>query len=397
MRRFSVLLGATAPAVAAALAAFFVGLGLGSYLLGRLAPRLRLAAAGVCSFSKSPPAASALAVEPLLSAPCSRCTRCSTRRPARASLSSSDAAGRASRWHRGARAGDVHGWHAARARAASWRRARRRWACAQAGSTRSTRWEPRAAPWRCRPSCCPFLRRQRRARGPWSPTNPPRSRPARCVLARRIRGGGGAERPGERRGPTVSRCARLRRTARWRWRSSPARSRSGSRRWPPRAFALVHENSVYSFATVLAVFLAGLGGGAALARAARAARNRHARGLVAIGWAGAGAWMTLLPCAVRARDRSGVRGGRTAPRARGSYLPLLVAAALLAPGVLLGLALPALMQEQGEAALAGRALPSAPSSPRTRRARSSARFSRRSSSLAPAVGLWTAVSFLGAL
>ena len=40
MRRFAVLLGATAPAVAAALAAFFAGLGLGSYLLGRFAPRL---------------------------------------------------------------------------------------------------------------------------------------------------------------------------------------------------------------------------------------------------------------------------------------------------------------------------------------------------------------------
>jgi len=40
MRRFAVLLGATAPATAAALVAFFAGFGLGSYLLGRLAPRL---------------------------------------------------------------------------------------------------------------------------------------------------------------------------------------------------------------------------------------------------------------------------------------------------------------------------------------------------------------------
>ena len=38
MRRFAVLLGGTAPATAAALTAFFAGLGL-SYLLGRLAPR----------------------------------------------------------------------------------------------------------------------------------------------------------------------------------------------------------------------------------------------------------------------------------------------------------------------------------------------------------------------
>ena len=40
MRRFAVLLGATAPAVAAALAAVFFGLGLGSYLLGRYSSRL---------------------------------------------------------------------------------------------------------------------------------------------------------------------------------------------------------------------------------------------------------------------------------------------------------------------------------------------------------------------
>src|SRR5262245_49359580 len=41
MRRFAILLGATAPAAAAALAAFFAGFGLGSYLFGRFAPRLR--------------------------------------------------------------------------------------------------------------------------------------------------------------------------------------------------------------------------------------------------------------------------------------------------------------------------------------------------------------------
>ena len=40
MRRFAVLLGATAPAAAAALVAFFAGFGFGGYLLGRFAPRL---------------------------------------------------------------------------------------------------------------------------------------------------------------------------------------------------------------------------------------------------------------------------------------------------------------------------------------------------------------------
>jgi len=40
MRRFALRLGATAPAAAAALTAFFTGFGLGSYVLGRVAPRL---------------------------------------------------------------------------------------------------------------------------------------------------------------------------------------------------------------------------------------------------------------------------------------------------------------------------------------------------------------------
>jgi hypothetical protein len=61
-----------------------------------------------------------------------------------------------------------------------------------------------------------------------------------------------------------------------------------------RAVALIHENSVYSFATVVAVLLAGLASGAAAAR--RALRRRVApRALASIGWAGAGVWMVLLP------------------------------------------------------------------------------------------------------
>jgi spermidine synthase len=53
-----------------------------------------------------------------------------------------------------------------------------------------------------------------------------------------------------------------------------------------RAFALVHENSVYSFATVVAVLLAGLAGGAALARSA-VQRQVAPRALATAGWAGA--------------------------------------------------------------------------------------------------------------
>lgn len=74
MRRFTVLLGATAPAVAAALTAFFIGLGLGSYLLGRVAPRLRrpLRTFAVLEIVT---AVSALAVEPLLAAMQPGCSR----------------------------------------------------------------------------------------------------------------------------------------------------------------------------------------------------------------------------------------------------------------------------------------------------------------------------------
>jgi spermidine synthase len=67
MRRFSVLLGATAPAIAAALTAFFAGLGLGSYLLGRLAPRLRRPLLAFAALEIAT-AVSALCVEPLLGA-----------------------------------------------------------------------------------------------------------------------------------------------------------------------------------------------------------------------------------------------------------------------------------------------------------------------------------------
>ena len=76
-----------------------------------------------------------------------------------------------------------------------------------------------------------------------------------------------------------------------------------------RAFALVHENSVYSFATVIAVVLAGLAGGAALARSALQ-RGIAPRALASAGWAGAGVWMVLLPALfVRITGLDYVRGG----------------------------------------------------------------------------------------
>jgi len=113
-----------------------------------------------------------------------------------------------------------------------------------------------------------------------------------------------------------------------------------------RAFALVHENSVYSFATVVAVFLAGLAAGAGLARWGL---RRHVgpRALATMGWAGAGAWMVLFPALfVRATGLDYLTG-------RGIFtheaqLALLAAAALLPASVCLGVVLPALIQERSE-------------------------------------------------
>src|SRR6187549_3744283 len=67
MRRFAVLLGATAPSVAAALAAFFFGLGLGSFLLGRFASRLS-PPLRVFAILEIATGVSALAVNPLIDA-----------------------------------------------------------------------------------------------------------------------------------------------------------------------------------------------------------------------------------------------------------------------------------------------------------------------------------------
>lgn len=118
-----------------------------------------------------------------------------------------------------------------------------------------------------------------------------------------------------------------------------------------RAFALVHENSAYSFATVVSVFLAGLAGGAAVARSALR-RGIRARSLVVIGWAAAGAWIVCLPALfVRVTGLEYLAGGSLV--AHEMQLAGLVAACVLVPGVLLGLVLPALMQEAGEGAQDG--------------------------------------------
>ncbi len=159
-----------------------------------------------------------------------------------------------------------------------------------------------------------------------------------------------------------------------------------------RAFALVHENSVYSFATVVAVLLAGLAGGAALARSALQ-RGMASRALASAGWAGAGVWMVLLPALfVRATGLDYLRGGGLLTHE--THLALLAGAALLVPGMLLGLALPALMQEEGDVEREGGPAVGAILAANTAGAILGPLVALFA--LAPSVGLWTAVSMLGA-
>jgi spermidine synthase len=383
MRRFSVLLGATAPAVATALTAFFVGLGLGSYLLGRLAPRLRRPLVGFAAL-EIVTAVSALSVDPLLGAmqpvfawfydgsagsPVLQITlrvgvaivavlvpaTCmGGTLPVLAQLVASRAESL------GVRAGGLY-----------------------AVNTLGAAFGALAIPALLLPAFgatgallavvtislliaagALMLARRPEAHAP----EPAAVRTVRREKARPVRGGTLAL-------AFVSGVITL-----------------GLEALATRAFALVHENSVYSFATVVAVFLAGLGGGAALARAALK-RGIRARGLVAIGWASAGAWMVMLPALfVRTTGLDYIAGGGLL--AHEARLAALVAAALLAPSVLLGLALPALMQEEGEATRQGGPAVGAILAANTTGAIVGPLLALFA--LAPAMGLWTAVSFLGA-
>ena len=159
-----------------------------------------------------------------------------------------------------------------------------------------------------------------------------------------------------------------------------------------RTFALVHENSVYSFAIVVAVFLAGLAGGAAVARWALR-RGTAARRIIASGWAAAGLWIVLLPWLfVRLTGLEYVAGSRLF--AHDAHLAALAAATLLVPSVLLGVALPALMQEEGEAVAQGG--PAVGSVLAANTAGSIVGPLGALFVLAPAAGLWVAISVLGA-
>ena len=160
-----------------------------------------------------------------------------------------------------------------------------------------------------------------------------------------------------------------------------------------RAFSLVHENSIYSFATVVAVFLVGLGAGAALARAL-IGRGVAPRAVVAAGWAGAGVWIVWLPWLfVRVTGLEYLSGGRL--MAHELHLAGLAAAVLLVPSLLLGLALPALMHEEGERSRAGGGA-AVGSVMAANTVGSMAGPLLALFVLAPAWGLWTAVGSLGA-
>jgi spermidine synthase len=389
MRRFSVLLGATAPAVAAALTAFFVGLGLGSYLLGRLAPRFNrpLRAFAVLEIGTG---LSALAVEPILRA----------LQPVYAWLY--DGSGESVALHLTLRVGAavfavlvpatcMGGTLPVLAQLVA---ARAQSLGVRAGglytvNTLGAACGALAVPAVLLPSfgavgalaavvmtslliaACAFLL------APLAEAQATSSRRAEPPLERRTK----AQKARPMRGGTLT-LAFVSGTI-----------TLGLQALAARAFALVHENSVYSFATVVAVFLAGLGAGAAVARAALQ-RGFAARGLIATGWAGAGAWMVVLPALfVRVTGLDYLSGGRLL--AHEAHLAALVAAALLAPSVLLGLALPALMQEEGEASRQGGPAVGAVLASNTAGAILGPLVALFA--LAPAVGLWTAVSLLGVL
>jgi len=157
-----------------------------------------------------------------------------------------------------------------------------------------------------------------------------------------------------------------------------------------RAFALVHENSVYSFATVVAVFMAGLGIGAAVSRA-MLQRGTRAHAIAAIGWALAGAWIVWLP-AIFVRMTGLEYIGSAGLLAHELRLSALGGAGLLVPSALLGLALPALIEARGQGEERGRAV-GAILAANTLGAIVGPLIA--AFALVPAVGIWNAIAVLG--
>ena len=117
-----------------------------------------------------------------------------------------------------------------------------------------------------------------------------------------------------------------------------------------RMFSLVHENSLYSFAVVVFVFLSGLAGGAALARAALR-RGFDPRRALGAAWMAAGLLVVVSP-----RLFHWMTGGLAyltagSGHASGPRLLALAVATMLPATLAMGMALPLLME------LAGRVRP----------------------------------------
>ena len=125
-----------------------------------------------------------------------------------------------------------------------------------------------------------------------------------------------------------------------------------------RMLALVHENSLYSFATVVAVFLSGIGAAAAVVRALLA-RGSRPRVIVGAGWIGAGVCVVATPTLFHALT-SGLRysGGSAGLLRHQLGIGGLAIATILPATLLAGAVLPALMEIAGgrHGRPAGRAL-----------------------------------------
>ena len=116
-----------------------------------------------------------------------------------------------------------------------------------------------------------------------------------------------------------------------------------------RMFAQVHENSIYSFAVVVAVFILGLAAGAG---AARALMSRGWRATELLGWAWLASGMAvfavphLFSGLTHGLSYLGPQGGWAAYAGR---LVWLAVATLFVPTALAGMALPLLMELAGHA------------------------------------------------
>lgn len=384
MRRFAVLLGSAAPAVAGALVACFIGLGVGSYVFGRVAPRLAspLRAFGWLEIATG---ASALAVDPLIEAfrpAYSWLYQASSARPAArlaAELFLAIAAVLLPATCMGGTLPVLAQFVAARARALGVR----------VGGLYSVNTIGAACGALAVPACLlPWFG----AQGALIALVASSLSIGGIALALAARPMSLAAEPELRAaGPDSRRLESSPRLNLLAFAFVSGLITLALEALATRMFAQVHENSIYSFATVLAVFLTGLAAGAALAPVALK-RGAAAQDLVVFGWATAGLWIVMLPALfVRMTGLDYITAGDLL--AQEGQLAVLTACLLLVPTVLLGLALPALMEKAGETALAGGPAAGAMLAANTAGAACGPLLVLFF--LAPALGLWTSVSVTG--